>query len=201
MFGRHHSSDSTHTSTTFLSIVGLTLFALIFISVYLQWHSFLTEHKNDELTKRLKTRNNELLSLEQAAKDTQFQYLRLRALIQSGSLSIVHIPGDVNDFKKGTLLWDRQTQRSALLFDDLVLPPDTNLCVWWKGSASSDWRLASTITRVEPDTVYTRFDLPSFNQVSGLLFRFVDNKNDHPTPDDGREIVRIPLNDSSGSKQ
>ena len=197
MFDRNPSSENTRFNSTFLSIVGLTLFALIFIAVYLQWNSFLTKHKNDELVKELKERNNELLTLDQATKDTQFQYLRLRSLIQSGNLSIVHVPGDLEDFKKATLLWDRQTQRAALLFDELLIPPDSNLCIWWKGPSSPGWLLATTITVTKPDTVYTRFDIPSFNQVSGLLFRFVENKNDHPSSNSGREISRVSLTDST----
>ncbi len=193
MFDRNQSSENTRSNSTFLSIVGLTLFALIFIAVYLQWNSFLTKHKNDELVKKLEERNNELLTLDQATRDVQFQYLRLRSLIQSRDLAIVHVPGNLKDFNKGTLLWDRQTQRAALLFDELLIPPDTNLCIWWKSPSNPDWKLATTITVTKPDTVYTRFDLPSFNKVTGLLFRFMANKNDRPTPDRGREIARVSL--------
>jgi|GEM_PF-2790356 len=197
MFDRNQSSENNRPNSTFLSIVGLTLFALIFIAVYLQWNSFLTKHKNDELVKKLEERNNELLTLDQTARDIQFQYLRLRSLIESGNLSIVHVPGDLKDFEKGTLLWDRQTQRAALLFEGLLIPPDTNLCIWWKSQSNPEWMLAATITVSKPDTVYTRFDLPSFNQVSGLLFRFVESKNDHPSSNSGREISRASLNNST----
>lgn len=197
MFDRNQSSDHTRSNSTFLSIVGITLFALIFIAVYLQWSSFLTKHQNDELVKKLKVRDNELLMLDQATKDMQFQYHRLRSLIQSSSLSVVHIPGDVKDFHKGTLLWDRQTQRTALLFDELILPPDTSLCIWWKSPSLTGWKLAATITAYKPDTVYTRFDIPTFNRVSGLLFRFVGSKNAHPVSTAGREIAHVSLNHST----
>ena len=197
MFDHNQSSKNTRSNSTFLSIVGLTLFALIFIAVYLQWNSFLTKHKNDELVKKIEERNNELLTLDQVTKDMQFQYLRLRSLIQSGNLSIVHIAGDLKDFKQGTLLWDRQTQRAALLFDELQIPPDTNLCIWWKSASNPEWMPAGTITVSRPDTIYTRFDIPSFNHASGLLFRFVEKKNDHPTSNSGREIARISLNNST----
>lgn len=169
------------------------LFALIFISVYLQWNSFLTEHKNDELTNRLKIKDKQLQYLEQTTQDMQYQYQRLRTLVESTNLAVVHIPGNVHDFQQGTLLWDRQTQRSALFINQLVLPPDTNLCIWWKDLPGTGWQLASTIKAYRPDTMYTRFNLPSFNNVSALVFRFNESKNDHPAFDNGREIARVSL--------
>jgi len=176
--------------------VGLTLFALIFIAVYLQWNSFLTEHKNDELTNRLKIREEQLQYLQQTIHKMQFQNQRLKTLVESNDLAVVHIPGNNHDFKQGTLLWDPQTQRSALIFNQLVLPPDTNLCIWWKDSPRADWKLASTIKAYRPDTMYTRFDLPSFNRVSALLFKFTSSKKDHPATDDGRELAHVSLNSS-----
>ena len=196
MFDRN-TRGKNRSNTTFLSIVGIAMFALIFISVYLQWNSFLTEHENDELSRKLKVRNNELLMLDQASQDIQFQYRRLRSLIQSKNLSVVHIPGNMRDFKKATLMWDRLTQRSALLFDELILPPDTSLCIWWKGNRQLGWQLAATLTKVTPDTVYTRFDLPSFNRVNELDLQFINKNSDHPTIDDGRKIGHVSLGETS----